>query len=246
MRIATIMAFLFVTCFASAQNFGFRAVAGGTYIFDDSYYQTTVDLNGLKAVTMGTADNLVNIGKDLRDLFGQNYASIFKGDLPTVVKDGNTIYYNYNDKVITEQKKYVRETALQVGGEVGFFSAPLVLAAGLRNSKYRYIAPDFYATAAVRPWEVVALARGIISPFEQPEQFYDKLLSVFHVGYMAGNDMGTPGFLNYGQKSYQGLTFGASPTINRFTIIIQGFYQLKHPANMLNQSHFSASVAYIL
>ena len=246
MRSISTTLFLLLGLALQAQNFGFRLTAGATYLPDDSYYQTTVDLNGLKAVTMGTAENLVNIGSDLRDLFGQNYASIFKGDLPTVVQDGNTTYYNYDDKVITQQKKYVRETVAQIGGEVGFYSQPFCISTGLRNSKYRYIAPDFYAAAMIRPWEIVAFARGIISPFDHPEQFYDKLLSVFHIGYMVGNDMGTPGFLNFTQKNYQGLTFGASPTVDKFTVQLQGFYQLKHPKNMINQSHISASVLYRL
>ena len=244
MRILTIALFMLLGFVLNAQTFGFRLGASGDYLFDDSYTQTTVDLNGLKAVTMGTADNLVNIGSDLRDLFGQNYAAIFKGDLPEVIKDGNTIIYKYDDKIITEQKKYIRETALQVGAEAGLYTKPFCLSVGLRNSKYRYIAPDFYATAMIRPWELVALAKGIISPFEQPERFYDKLLSVFHIGYMAGNDAGVPGFLNFGQKSYQGVIFGASPEIDRLTIQVQGFYQAKHPANMINQSHFSAGLMY--
>jgi len=244
MRHTLTIAFILASNTIFAQ-FGIRASAGAEYIFDNDYYQTTVDLNGLKAVTMGTADNLVNIGQDLRDLFGQNYAAIFKGDLPEVVKEGSTTYYKYNDKLITEQLKQVRETSAQIGAEAGYFGKPVVVAIGVRNSKYRYFAPDFYGMAYVRPWEVFAAARGIISPFDHPEQFYDKLLSVFHIGYMAGNDFGMPGFLNFGQKDYQGILFGISPTINKFTIQFQGFLQTKHKPDLINQSNFTAVVSYL-
>lgn len=247
MKIFATIFFLLPALLAPAQNFGYRLTAAGVYLPDNNYTQTTIDINGVKAVAMGTANNLVAASDDLRDFLGDNYAALFKGnDAPEVATTGNKTYYKYNDKIIIEERRDVRETALQVGAEAGFYSGVFTASAGLRNSKYRYLAPDFYAMASLRPWSAYLAIMAIASPFTREQTFYDKALSAFVFGYTAGSDMGTPGFLNFGDKSYRGFIFGVSPKIGRVGIEMQGFVARGTKPGHINQSTISAGIKYDL
>lgn len=236
MRNYLFLLFTIISSVVCAQGLGVKAVGALNYNFDRSYYQTTVDLNGLEAVAMGTADNLVNVGSDLANFFGQGYASIFKGEEPTVVKEGNTTYYNYSDKVIKQELKYVREMCPVIGVEAGLYYVPASMAVGVRTSKYRYFAPDFYLDGKVRPY---AAYEEITGNDYHP---YGILLRLISVGYTMGNDFGMPGFLNFDDKAYKGFTLGLGSTIENVSWQLEGFMQRGADKDALSQSNVRMSV----
>lgn len=244
--IITIASILFALTINAQSIFQIRGTAMVTSTFDDDYYQTTLDWNGLKLTAMGTAKNITNAANVVGGVAGQ-ISEIFNSSNkpPVVVRDGDITYYNYQDKIITEEKKYVRSTSPTIGFEAGAYDELGSIAVGLRNSKYKYIAPDFYIDMKIRPMWVFAKGRDLITGFkyyrENDMPIHIKWLGLFGIGYQAGNDMGMPGFLNFAEKTYQGITLSAGSQVKRVSWLIEGFFQVK-PSD-LNQSNVRFGVA---
>jgi hypothetical protein len=242
----TLLGLLVCSNIWSQQVMQIRGVGQVTAVFDQTYYQTTLDWNGLKMTAMGTAKNITNAANFVGGVAGQ-IGNIFNStnQAPVIVTDGDVTYYNYQDKIITEEKKYVRGTSVTVGIEAGAYHKIGSIAAGLRNSKYKYIAPDFYLDAKVRPMWLFVKARDLFTGFtyfrENAMPVHVQWLGLFSLGYQAGNDMGMPGFLNFAEKSYQGITIGVGDQIKRIAWTIEGFIETK-PSD-LNQTNVRFGIA---
>jgi hypothetical protein len=223
--------------------FQLRAYAGFLGTFDYSYNQTSIDLNGVKLTAMGTADNLISITQQTGSVISQ-LQNIVSGhtSVTEVWKEGDVTYYRYGDDIITEEKKRARSASAIVGLEGGMFLRPISAAVGLRNSKYRYIAPDFYFRSKLSPWILFVQAREALSGFTYQYPDFYEWIGLFHFGYQAGWDGGMPGFMNFDERAYKGFMLSLGSTVKRTTWSIEGFLQNGGKHMELNQSNLSVII----
>jgi hypothetical protein len=241
---------------AQDKLFDIKFQAGWSNTFDETYYVTTLDWNGLSMVANGTARNITLLGNQIGGVAGQ-IADIFSGSNkpPMIVTDGDFTYYNYQDKVITEEKRYARSMSAIIGLEAGLYSKPVTLVAGVRNSKYKYVMPDVYTSIRVNPWWVYAKAKEVVTGFQYEYETYQTWLGLFSIGYTTGIDAGYPGFFTkFAEKKYSGLTLGlgsvvrtrfnknSSQTHKDVSWLIEGFKQFNPPHEGLSQSGVRVSI----
>lgn len=253
-----LLVFFFTPFFLQAQDklFDIKFNVGWSGTFDETYYVTTLDWNGLQMTANGTARNITLLGNQLGNVAGQ-IADVFSGSNkpPMIVIDGNTTYYNYQDRIITEEKRYARSMSLLVGLEAGMYSKPATLVMGIRNSKYKYIMPDLYTAVRVNPWWVYAKAKEVLTGFQYEYETYQTWLGLFSLGYTTGIDGGYPGiFTKFAEKKYSGMTLGVGSTVRTrvnkkfsqnhkdVSWLIEGFKQFNAPAEGLSQSNIRVTI----
>lgn len=255
-NIILLVCFPFVLC-AQQDKFAIRVNAGWSGTFDETYYVTTLDWNGLQMVANGTARNITLLGNQIGGT-AQQIADIFSGSNkpPMIVRDGDITYYNYQDKVVTEEKKRARSAAIAVGLEAGMYLKSVTVAGGIRTSKYKYIMPDVYGAVRVNPWWVYADMRSLISGFQYEYETYQTWLGLLSVGYTTGVDAGYPGiFTKFSEKRYEGFTLGFGSTVRTMfkkkfskthrdvSWLFEGFKQRKPPVDGLSQSGIRVSLS---
>lgn len=244
-QFVTLMALLVTVNVIAQQSPAFqtRLTLGGNMNLDRGFYQTTVNIHGLEAVAMGTIQNAGIVSNNIANVFG-NIGGIFGGNAPEIIKSGTTTYYKYDDMVIEESFVELTRKMAVVGIETGFYSDVFSAAIGVRNSKFRYLAPDFFIDVKTRPYAVYSVLREHLRGMESYDEFHDKLLSAISVGCMVGNDMGTPGFLNFNQKGYSGITLGMGTSIDRVSLQFEWFKQFKN--SDIEHSFLRATVGYAI
>lgn len=230
--------------------FQVRCVSGIRGTFDTKYTTTTIDMNGVELVTMGTVDNIITAGYQIGNVAGQ-IRNLVNGstNITSVWKEDDVTYYKYGDNILAERTRETNVPFIVAGVEGGFYSKPFSMAVGLRNSKYRYIAPDFYFETQFSPMWAFIKGRDAFTGFtyfrDNDIPKHIEWLGLFHVGFMAGWDGGMPGFLNFDERGYNGVLGGFGSTVGRVSWAMDGFMQKNGRKMQLNQSHirFIISVA---
>jgi hypothetical protein len=257
MRNLILLLLLPTVMFSQQDKLAIRVTTGWNNTFDETYYVTTLDWNGLSMVANGTARNITLLGNQIGGAAAQ-IADIFTGSNkpPMIVKDGDVTYYNYQDKIITEELKRARSMAVSFGLEAGLYLRSVNAAFGIRTSKYKYIMPDLYADFRVSPWWVYADVKSLLTGFQYEYETYQTWLGLITVGYTAGIDAGYPGiFTKFAEKRYSGLTVGVGSTVRtkfkrKFEQVnrdvawrIEGFKHRNAPKDGLSQSGIRVSVS---